>query len=116
MVLVNVWASWCLECRTEQPFLLQLAQQSRIPIFGLNYKDARPDALRWLNDYGDPYALIGFDQAGKVGIDWGVYGVPETFVVDKHGIIRWKVVGPMTPEVWAEKVLPLIEKLQKEPA
>ncbi len=116
VVLVNVFASWCLECRTEQPFLMQLAQQGTVPILGLNYKDDRADALRWLNDYGDPYSVIGFDHKGKVGIDWGVYGVPETFVVDKKGIIRWKVVGPMTPETWAEKVLPMIEKLQKEPA
>ena len=116
VVLVNVWASWCLECRTEQPFLMQVARDGTVPIFGLNYKDDRPDALRWLNDYGDPYTIIGFDQAGKVGIDWGVYGVPETFVLDKHGIIRHKVVGPITPQRWTDEVLPLIKKLKKEPA
>jgi len=112
--LFNVWASWCVSCRAEHPVLNQLAQQHAAPIIGLNYKDAREDALNWLNKLGNPYDMSVSDQEGRIGIDWGVYGVPETFVVDKKGIIRHKHTGPVTPETVQQTLLPLIAKLQAE--
>ncbi|MEJ2346039.1 MAG: DsbE family thiol:disulfide interchange protein [Gammaproteobacteria bacterium] len=114
VTLFNVWASWCVECRVEHPFLMDLARNQHVAIYGLNYKDTRAAALTWLDNMGDPYHVIAFDQKGSVGIDWGVYGVPETFVVDKKGVIRWKVIGPLTPKVWKDKVEPLVRKLQEE--
>jgi len=111
VTLVNVWASWCSACRLEHPFLLDLARRGELTLFGINYKDERAAALRWLEELGDPYAASGFDQDGRVGIDWGVYGVPETFVVDGDGIIRHKVTGPITPEIWQREVKPLIDEL-----
>jgi cytochrome c biogenesis protein CcmG/thiol:disulfide interchange protein DsbE len=111
--LVNVWATWCVACRSEHPVLMRLAQQG-IPIYGLDYKDTRDDARRWLLQYGDPYVVNGFDEHGRVGIDWGVYGTPETFLVDKQGIIRYKRVGPMTMDIFNQDILPLIEKLRGE--
>jgi cytochrome c biogenesis protein CcmG/thiol:disulfide interchange protein DsbE len=110
--LVNVWASWCTSCREEHPVLLQLAKQNIVPIYGLNYKDERDNALAWLQRFGDPYTASAFDPEGKTGIDWGVYGVPETFVVDRDGIIRHKQTGPITPEILEKKLLPLIRQLQ----
>lgn len=112
--LFNVWASWCVACRSEHPFLMELARSGRIPVYGLNYKDRREDALRWLAQFGDPYKSSGFDEAGRVGIDWGVYGVPETFLVDKQGLIRYKQIGPLTREDWRTTLLPLIEQLEAE--
>jgi cytochrome c biogenesis protein CcmG/thiol:disulfide interchange protein DsbE len=110
--LLNVWASWCVSCREEHPVLLDLAKSSVVPIYGLNYKDKSPDALAWLARFGDPYALSVVDGDGRVGIDFGVYGVPETFVIDKAGIIRYKQIGPVTPQALEQKILPLVRKLQ----
>ena len=107
-VLLNVWASWCVECRHEHGLLLQLAAQQHIPIYGLNYKDTRADALRWLEEMGDPYVASAADADGKVGIDYGVYGVPETFVMDADGIIRYKHIGALTEKAVAENILPLL--------
>jgi cytochrome c biogenesis protein CcmG/thiol:disulfide interchange protein DsbE len=110
-VLLNVWASWCVECRNEQPVLLDLAEKRKVRIYGFNYKDTRAEAMQWLDRYGDPYVQSAFDENGRVGIDYGVYGVPETFVLDRNGIIRYKHVGPITPEVLNEIILPLLNKL-----
>ncbi len=109
--LLNVWASWCVSCRVEHPLLVELAGSGAVPIVGLNYKDKRDEALAWLAKHGDPYVVSIVDAQGLVGIDWGVYGVPETFVVDKQGVIRLKHVGPVTPEVLREQILPLVKKL-----
>lgn len=113
--LFNVWASWCVACRQEHPFLVELSKRGTVPIYGLNYKDQRADGLRWLDTLGDPYTANGFDLKGDVGIDWGVYGVPETFIVDRKGIIRHKVIGPLDPQSWQDTVLPLIRQLEAEP-
>ena len=110
--LLNVWASWCVACRVEHPVLVELAKTGVVNIYGLNYKDKREDALRWLDYYGDPYVKSVYDIDGKVGIDFGVYGVPETFVIDKKGFIRYKHIGPVTEEALNENILPLIEKLK----
>jgi len=112
--LLNVWASWCVSCRQEHPVLMQLARQNLVPIYGLNYKDERAAALGWLKQFGDPYRTSAFDADGKVGIEWGVYGVPETFVIDKQGVIRYKQTGPVTEEVLQKKLLPLIRELEQE--
>lgn len=111
--LLNVWASWCVSCRQEHPVLMDFSRQEIVPIIGLNYKDGREDGSDWLRRFGDPYKLSAFDADGRVGIDYGVYGVPETFVIDKHGVIRLKHVGPVTPEVITEKLLPLIKELNR---
>jgi cytochrome c biogenesis protein CcmG/thiol:disulfide interchange protein DsbE len=111
VVLINVWASWCVACKQEHPVLLGLARDKRVPLIGLNYKDTRADAMRMLKVEGNPYDVSIVDADGRVGIDWGVYGVPETFVVDKQGVIRYKQIGPITPEVWEQTFLPLIQKL-----
>lgn len=110
--LLNVWASWCVSCRQEHPLLVELSRKGSVPIYGLNYKDTRTEALRWLSALGNPYVTSAFDEDGRVGIEWGVYGVPETFVVDREGIIRYKHTGPVTPEAWEKTLLPLIQKLQ----
>jgi cytochrome c biogenesis protein CcmG/thiol:disulfide interchange protein DsbE len=109
--LLNVWASWCVSCREEHPVLVEFAKTGTVPIYGLDYKDTRPDALKWLDQFGNPYDVSLFDPDGRVGIDYGVYGVPETYVIDKAGTIRYKQIGPITPEVLHEKILPLIRKL-----
>jgi cytochrome c biogenesis protein CcmG/thiol:disulfide interchange protein DsbE len=109
--VLNVWASWCVSCREEHPVLLDLAANGEVPIYGLNYKDRREDGLAWLKGMGDPYKLSIFDFDGRVGIDYGVYGVPETYVIDKSGVIRYKRIGPLTPEIVKEKVLPLVREL-----
>ena len=131
--LLHVWASWCVSCRQEHPVLLDFAKQSSVTIIGLNYKELRGDggidmskidatnektlsiarAGDWLKTHGDPYKLSVLDLDGRVGIDYGVYGVPETFVIDKRGVIRYKHIGPVTPEVIAEKLLPLIKELNR---
>jgi cytochrome c biogenesis protein CcmG, thiol:disulfide interchange protein DsbE len=115
VVLLNVWASWCVACRTEHPLLIKLARDGAI-IYGLNYKDVQQDALDWLQTYGDPYEASAFDEYGQIGIDLGVYGVPETYVIDREGIIRYKHIGPVTPEVLKNKILPLIQQLDKSSA
>lgn len=109
--VLNVWASWCVACRVEHPLLVDFAKTTTVPIYGLNYKDKRDDAQRWLANFGDPYKQSLSDTEGLVGIDFGVYGVPETFVIDKAGVIRLKHIGPVTPEVLAGTILPLIKKL-----
>ena len=109
--LLNVWASWCVACREEHPFLVVLNERKAVPIIGLNYKDNRPDALQWLSTLGNPYETSISDTDGRVGINLGVYGVPETFVIDKKGIIRYKQIGPLTPEAWEKKIKPLIQQL-----
>ena len=111
MWLLNVWASWCDSCRVEHPLLVEMAKSRVVPIVGLNYKDKREDGTQWLKKFGDPYALSAYDIDGRVGIDYGVYGAPETFVIDKQGIIRYKQIGPITPEALEKKILPLIRKL-----
>ena len=109
--LLNVWASWCVSCRVEHPLLVEMSKQRVVPIVGLNYKDKREDGVKWLAKFGNPYSLSAHDLEGKVGIDYGVYGVPETFVIDKQGVIRYKQIGPITPEALEKKILPLIRKL-----
>ena len=111
--LLNVWASWCVSCRVEHPVLMDLARQGVVPIVGLNYKDKREAGTGWLRQFGDPYTLSAFDSDGRVGIDYGVYGVPETFVIDKRGVIRLKHVGPVTPDAINDKFLPLIKELNR---
>jgi cytochrome c biogenesis protein CcmG/thiol:disulfide interchange protein DsbE len=112
--IVNVFASWCVACRDEHPLWMALARQEIAPIHGLNYKDKPDDAARWLGELGDPYLRTGADLDGRVGIEWGVYGVPETFVVDKKGVIRDKVIGAITPRIVDERLLPLVRRLQAE--
>ena len=109
--LLNVWASWCVSCRVEHPLLVQMSRTQQVPIVGLDYKDQRADGMKWLATHGDPYLLSAFDDEGKVGIDYGVYGVPETFVIDKQGVIRYKQIGPITKEALETKILPLVKKL-----
>jgi cytochrome c biogenesis protein CcmG/thiol:disulfide interchange protein DsbE len=131
--LLNVWASWCVSCRQEHPVLVELAKRQMVPLIGLNYKEVRGDgaididkvapgdekrmvierAAAWLRQHGDPYTLSVLDVDGRVGIDYGVYGVPETYVIDKAGIIRMKHTGPITPEVFSGRILPLLAELSK---
>ena len=131
--LLNVWASWCVSCRQEHPVLVELAKRQMVPLVGLNYKEVRGDgaidsdkvapgdekrmvierAAGWLRQHGDPYTLSVLDVDGRVGIDYGVYGVPETYVIDKAGIIRMKHTGPITPEVFSGRILPLLAELSK---
>lgn len=114
--LVNVFASWCVACREQHPRFMRLARDRTVPIHGIDYKDAPDDAARWLDTMGDPYTRTGADRAGRVAIDWGVYGVPETFVVGADGVIAYKHVGAVTEEALATKILPLIERLRREGA
>ena len=131
--LLNVWATWCVSCRAEHPVLVQFGKSGKVPVIGLNYKEVRGDgefdmgkmeadqerqlaherAGRWLVQHGNPYTLTAMDIDGRVGIDYGVYGVPETYVIDKAGIIRMKHTGPIDPEVLEKKILPLIAELEK---
>ena len=110
--LLNVWASWCASCRDEHPVLLDLARDRVAPVVGLNYKDKPEEAKAWLRQLGDPYLLSITDFDGRVGIDYGVYGVPETFVVDRAGVIRYKHIGPVTREALEAKILPLLKDLK----
>ncbi len=112
--LLNVWASWCVSCKDEHPVLMALARQNLVPIYGLDYKDKREDALNWLARGGDPYVLSAADIEGRIGIDYGVYGVPETYVIDKQGIIRYKQIGAVTVQSLEEKILPLVKELQNK--
>ncbi|MFI3184568.1 MAG: DsbE family thiol:disulfide interchange protein [Methylococcaceae bacterium] len=112
--LFNVWASWCVSCRSEHPILNQLAKTKAAIIVGLNYKDEPEDAKQWLDQLGNPYDVSIMDQDGRIGINYGVYGVPETFVIDKQGVIRYKHTGPVTPEAVQQVFLPWIAKLQAE--
>lgn len=112
--ILNVWASWCVSCRAEHKVLNALVSNNKVNLLGLNYKDEVTDARRWLSSYGDPYQLSVSDVEGVVGIDWGVYGVPETFIMDKKGIVRLKHTGPVTYKDVSEKIIPLIKQLEKE--
>lgn len=112
--LLNVWASWCVSCKEEHPVLLELARRNIVQIYGLDYKDKRADAEAVLARDGNPYVLSLVDAEGRIGIDYGVYGVPETYVIDKLGIIRHKQIGAVTPQALQEKILPLVEELQKK--
>jgi cytochrome c biogenesis protein CcmG/thiol:disulfide interchange protein DsbE len=109
--VLNVWASWCGPCREEHPLVIDLARRYPIAVYGLNYKDRGDDARAWLREMGDPFAATLVDADGKVGIDWGVYGVPETFVIDKEGCVRLKHIGPLTPQAVRDKVEPLLKEL-----
>lgn len=108
MALVNVWATWCVGCRQEHEFLMQLAARNSIDIYGINWRDNRPDALRWLQQLGDPYVFSAFDEDARVGIDWGVYGAPETFLVSVDGIVLYKHLGPLDESAWQRDFAPLI--------
>ncbi|MCF1506006.1 DsbE family thiol:disulfide interchange protein [Afifella sp. H1R] len=112
--LVNVFASWCVACRDEHPLLMRLKENGIVPVHGINYKDRPQDAARWLGALGDPYTRTGADIDGRVAIDWGVYGVPETFVVDSDGTIVYKQIGPITKAALKETILPLVARLQAE--
>jgi cytochrome c biogenesis protein CcmG, thiol:disulfide interchange protein DsbE len=111
--LLNVWASWCVSCREEHPVLVELSKRGVMPILGLNYKDRAEDAQRWLDQFGNPYQLSAVDADGRIGIDYGVYGVPETYLIDAQGVIRYKQIGPITPAVLEQKILPLAKSLEK---
>ena len=111
--LLNVWASWCVSCRVEHPLLVALAKADVVPVIGLAYKDKPEDGLAWLASNGDPYRMSIVDRDGRVGIDFGVYGVPETFVIDKAGIIRYKQIGPLTADALDKTILPLVRELQR---
>ena len=111
--LVNVFASWCVACKDEHPVFMQMKREGLVPLHGLNYKDRPEDAQKWLDELGDPYMRTGADLDGGVGIDWGVYGVPETFVVDREGRIAYKHIGPVTPEILERKLRPLIARLHQ---
>jgi len=109
--MLNVWASWCVACREEHPLLVAFSKKNLLPIYGLDYKDQRDDGMDWLTKMGNPYQASLFDGEGRVGIDFGVYGVPETFIIDKTGTIRMKHIGPLTPDVIATEIEPLLKKL-----
>ena len=109
--MLNVWASWCVACREEHPVLVEFARRGLVPIYGLNYKDERSNAIEWLSRMGNPYDASLADTDGRGGIDFGVYGVPETFIIDKQGVVRFKQIGPVTPEVLRERIEPLIREL-----
>jgi len=112
VAVLNVWASWCLPCRHEHRFIVSLAEDHGVKVYGLNYKDDREDAINWLQEMGDSYYRIFYDGQGTAGIELGVYGVPETFVLDRNGIIRYKHTGPISRESMDEVILPLIKRLQ----
>ena len=110
--IFNVWASWCAPCREEHPLLVAMAREEKVAIVGLNYKDDTRNAQEWLLRLGDPYLMTAVDQDGRAGIDWGVYGVPETFVIDAAGVVRHKVVGPLTQQTWSREVEPVLRRLR----
>ena len=111
--LLNVWATWCVSCRREHGFLMALAQSGEIPIYGIDYKDDRAAAVAWLDRIGDPYVASAYDPEGRLGLDLGVYGTPETFIIDAKGIIAHKHVGPITESVWRDDMLPIIRGLKE---
>ncbi|MEJ7746216.1 MAG: DsbE family thiol:disulfide interchange protein [Luteimonas sp.] len=110
--VLNVWGSWCPECRVEHPVLTRFAESKRVRVVGYNLKDERADALRWLEQFGNPFWLVVADIEGKDAIDWGIYGAPETFLVDGNGIIRWKHVGPLSDAIVAKELLPALQKIE----
>jgi cytochrome c biogenesis protein CcmG/thiol:disulfide interchange protein DsbE len=111
--ILNVWASWCISCRDEHPLLFEYQRTGVVPIYGLNYRDKRDDALAWLGELGDPYVLSASDTDARVGINYGVYGAPESYLIDKNGVIRFKQIGPITPDVWEKSIVPLVKELNK---
>jgi len=112
--LLNVWASWCVACREEHPLLVALSKAKLVPLYGMDYKDTKAEAQQWLNEGGNPYVANAMDIDGRVGIDYGVYGVPETYVIDKSGVIVYKQIGPITEQVLSNKIMPLVERLQAQ--
>jgi cytochrome c biogenesis protein CcmG/thiol:disulfide interchange protein DsbE len=112
--ILNVFASWCVPCKVEHPLWMEIVKQKIAPLYGIAWKDKRADAIAWLAELGNPYARIGHDPDNKVGIDWGVYGVPETYIIDRTGRIRYKHVGPMHAALWKSELLPLLQKLKAE--
>ena len=112
--LLNFWASWCGGCKEEHPVLIHLAQSGAVPVYGMDYKDQRSEALAWLKEWGNPYPIVAVDEAGRVGINYGVYGVPETYVIDKAGVIRYKQIGPLREDILEKKILPLVRELQNQ--
>ena len=113
-MLVNIWATWCVGCRQEHAFLNQLAAQKFIPIYGINWRDNGAEAQRWLRELGDPYVDSGFDVDGRVGIDWGAYGAPETFLISADGIVLYKHLGPLDQRLWQERFMPLIRAQENQ--
>jgi cytochrome c biogenesis protein CcmG/thiol:disulfide interchange protein DsbE len=111
VVLVNFFASWCIPCRAEHPLLMRLAEQEHVPLYGIAYKDTPENARRYIDQLGDPYRRIGLDESGRTGIDFGVYGVPETYVIDKSGHIRFRYVGPITADALEHELLPRLKAL-----
>lgn len=114
VTLVNIFGSWCIACLQEHPFLMKLTETKQIPIYGIDWRDKPEDAIKWLDRHGNPYVRIGFDPESKAAIDFGVTGAPESFIVDKQGVIRYKHVGVITPSVWKETMLPIIENLRQK--
>ena len=113
--LLNVWGSWCYACREEHAVLTAFAETKRMRVVGYNWKDGKEDALRWLEQFGNPFYVVLADPEGRYALDWGVAGAPETFVVDAEGIVRWKYTGPLTDEVVATQLMPLVEQLERTP-
>ena len=111
--LVNIWATWCAGCRAEHPFLMELSREKSIPIYAINWRDNRDDALNWLGQLGDPYVASGFDADGRVGIDWGAYGAPETFLVNPEGNVVYRFTGPLSRALWYQEFVPRIAELSK---
>ena len=111
--LLNFWGTWCVACREEHPLLVEYAKTGGVPIYGVDYKDERAAALQWLDEFGNPYALTAFDVDGRVSIDYGVYGAPESYLIDRNGVIRFKQIGPITEDVWQNKILPLAKQLNQ---
>jgi cytochrome c biogenesis protein CcmG/thiol:disulfide interchange protein DsbE len=111
--LLNFWGTWCVACREEHPLLVQYAKSGAVPIYGVDYKDQRAAALQWLDEFGNPYTLTAFDADGRVSIDYGVYGAPESYLIDRNGVIRFKQIGPITEDVWQKKILPLARQLNQ---
>jgi len=112
--LLNFWASWCGGCKDEHPVLMRMAKSGEVPIYGMDYKDQRDEAQTWLRRHGNPYPLTAVDESGRVGINYGVYGVPETYVIDKQGVIRYKQIGPLDDDVVAKRILPLVKELRNK--
>ena len=110
--LFNVWASWCTACEGEHPVFMELSRQKLVPLYGMDYKDKREDGMAWLNKHGNPYTLVVSDAEGRTGIEYGVYGVPETYVIDKQGVIQLKHIGAVTKQILDEKILPMVKELQ----
>ncbi len=110
--LLNVWGSWCPACRDEHPVITELAASGAVRVIGYDYKDTTEDAQRWLQQFGNPYELVITDEEGRAALDWGIYGAPESFLVDAQGVVRWKFVGPITPEVVRDQLMPELEKLK----